>query len=176
VLEEAVTTIKNANISADRLMNYLERKVIIGEVLNMLARNWSDETRKDFAEAFRTTADKTDVMDAVVSISILNDPDLADEVMIENTSDPTEADLMENRRVVWQYPPPGTQLQPPYVILLAVEHRDVAIAGDVVESITGTLTDHQGYKLPKQAVQKLRPGASLPVSTTLPINLSGVRF
>lgn len=156
VLQEAINTVKNRNIAADNLMNYLERKVIVGEVLNELARDWSDETKQDFAEAFRTTPDKVDVMDAIVSIAILNDPDLKDELIIENTPETTEGDLLENRRVVWQYPPPGTVLQPPYLILLAVEHRDTRRAEEVVQSILGALVDYQGYKVPKSAVQKLR--------------------
>jgi hypothetical protein len=155
VVQEAVNTAKNRNVAAGSLMNYLERKVKIGEVLSELAAQWSVETRQDFAEAFQMPQDKPDVMDAIVSIAILNDPDLSDELLVENMPDATEGDLLENRRIVWQYPPPGTVLQPPFLVLLAVEHRDTKRAEDVIQSIVGSLVDYQGYKLPRAAVQKL---------------------
>ncbi len=155
VVQEAVNTAKNRNVAAGSLMNYLERKVKIGEVLSELAARWSVETRQDFAEAFQMPQDKPDVMDSIVSIAILNDPDLSDELLVENMPDATEGDLLENRRIVWQYPPPGTVLQPPFLVLLAVEHRDTKRAEDVIQSIVGSLVDYQGYKLPRAAVQKL---------------------
>jgi len=155
VVQEAVNTAKNRNVAAGSLMNYLERKVKIGEVLSELAARWSAETRQDFAEAFQMPQDKLDVMDSIVSIAILNDPDLSDELLVENMPDATEGDLLENRRIVWQYPPPGTVLQPPFLVLLAVEHRDTKRAEDVIQSIVGSLVDYQGYKLPRAAVQKL---------------------
>src|SRR5262245_1153800 len=155
VVQEAVNTAKNRNVAAGSLMNYLERKVKIGEVLSELAARWSAETRQDFAEAFQMPQDKTDVMDSIVSVAILNDPDLSDELLVENMPDATEGDLLENRRIVWQYPPPGTVLQPPFLVLLAVEHRDTKRAEDVIQSIVGSLVDYQGYKLPRAAVQKL---------------------
>ena len=49
----------------------------------------------------------------------------------------------------------GHRLNPPYLIL-RVEYRDVASAEDVVRSITGSLVDFQGTKLPQAAVQKLQ--------------------
>jgi hypothetical protein len=163
VVQEAVNTAKNRNVAAGSLMNYLERKVKIGEVLSLLAAQWSAETKQDFAEAFQMTQDKLDVMDSIVSIAVLNDPDLSDELLVENMPDATENDLLENRRIVWQYPPPGTVLQPPFLVLLAVEHRDTKRAEDVIQSIVGSLVDYQGYKLPRAAVQKLtgRPIATV---------------
>jgi hypothetical protein len=155
VLQEAVNTVKNRNIAASNLMNYLERKVKIGEVLSELAARWSEDTKQDFAEAFQMPKDKLEVMDAIVSISVLNDPDLDEELMVENMSEATDADLLENRRIVWQYPPPGTVLQPPFLILLAVEHRDTKRAEELIQSIIGGLVDYQGYKLPRAAAQKL---------------------
>jgi hypothetical protein len=86
----------------------------------------------------------------------LNDPDLKGELQAENTAEATEGDLLGNRRIVWQYPPPGTVLQPPYLILVAVERTDTRRAEDVIQSILGDLVDHQGYKIPKAAAQKLR--------------------
>ena len=156
VLREAINTIRSKNIAAGGLINYLERKVKVGEVLQQLAANWSDETKRDFAEAFQMDAGKLPVMDLIVSIAILNDPDLDEEIRIENTPETTEGDLLENRRIVWQYPQPGTPLEPPYVVLVAVEHKDVAKAEDVVKSIFGELVDFEGYKIPKLATQKLR--------------------
>jgi hypothetical protein len=156
VLTEAINTIRNKNIAASGLMNYLERRVRVGEVLNEVAKDWSPETKQDFAAAFQADPNKLEVMDHIVAIAILNDPELEEELSIENTPEVTEKDLIEDRRVVWQYPPPGTILEPPYLILVAVEHQEVAKAEEVVQSILGELVDHQGYKIPRSAAQKLR--------------------
>jgi hypothetical protein len=155
VLQEGVNTVKNRRVEAGNLMNYLERKVKIGEALSQLAAQWSADTKQDFAEAFQMTQDKLEVMDVIVSLAVLNDPDLTEELQIENTPETTTDDLLENRRIVWQYPPPGTVLQPPFLVLLAVEHRDTKRAEEVLQSIIGVLVDHEGYKLPRAAVQKL---------------------
>jgi hypothetical protein len=153
---EAINTIINKNIAAGGLMNYLERKVKVGEVLNELAKDWADTTKQDFAEAFNMDRNKLEVMDPIVSIAILNDPELEEELRVENTPQTTDKDLLENRRIVWQYPPPGTPLEPPYLILVAVEHQDVVKAEEVLQSILGELMNYQGYKIPKTTVQRLR--------------------
>jgi hypothetical protein len=152
VVSEAVTTVSNKRVAAGEMMRYLERKVIIGEVLNVTAAKWSADTREDFAEAFQMVNTKTDVMDAIVAIAILNDPDLLDELQDENVSDATGDDLLENRRIVAQYPPPGTPLEAPYLVLVAVEYRDTQRAEAVIKSITGDLVEQQGFKLPRGAV------------------------
>lgn len=154
-IREALNTVRNKNIAAPNLMNYLERKVIIGEVLNEMARDWAAQTKQDFAEAFQTSPDRLDVMDSIVSFAVLNDKDLEGELRAENTAAPTQQDLMENRKVVWQYPPPGTVLQPPYIVLVAVENAETAKADEVVQSILGSLVDYQGFKIPQAAVKKL---------------------
>jgi hypothetical protein len=151
VVDEAVTTVNNKRVAAKDMMRYLERKVIVGEVLNVAAAKWAADTREDFAEAFQMANTKTDVMDAIVAIAILNDPDLLDELRDENVSDATDDDLLENRRVVAQYPPPGTPLEAPYLVLVAVEYRDTRQADEIIESITGDLVEHQGFKLPRRA-------------------------
>ncbi len=156
VLREAINTVKNKNVAANRLINHLERKTFIGEVLNELAKNWSNETKEDFVGAFNMAADKLEVMDNIVSIAILNDPDLEEELRAENTPETTEGDLQENRRIVWQKPSPGERLEPPYLILVAVEYQDVAQAEEVVQAILGELVDYQGYKVPKAIAPKLR--------------------
>ena len=158
VVREAVSTIKNKNIAPGQLMNNLERRTRVGEVLNELANDWSAETKQDFAEAFQmpNNADKLPVMDAMVSIAILNDPDLKNELMAENTSDASQGDLIENRRIVWQWPQPGTAFTPPYLIMVAVEHQDTAQADKIVQSIIGDLADFQGFKIPTAAANKLR--------------------
>lgn len=155
VLKDAIDTIK-PKVVASGLMNYLERKVKIGEVLGNPAKNWSDETRQDFASpsAFQMDKNKLEVMESIVSIAILNDSDLEEEILIENTPETTENDLLENRKIKWQYPAPGTPLDPPYVVLVAVEHADVTKAEDVVESIIGGLVDYQGYRVPKTVKPK----------------------
>jgi len=159
VLDEAVTTIRNSRVNPDGLMYHLERKVLIGEVLNRLAQGWTAETRQDFAAAFSMAADRTGVMDAIVSLAILNDPDLERELRAENMPPATQADLIESRRVRAQYPPPGTMMEHPHLILVAVEHQDTAQAEETVRAIVGDLTDYQGFKLPSGAAEKLRAPA-----------------
>lgn len=158
VIREAINTITNKKIAAGQLLNHLERRTRVGEVLNELANDWSAETKQDFAEAFQmpNTADKLPVMDAIVSIAILNDPDLKNELLAENTSEGSQADLLENRRIVWQWPQPGTPFTPPYLIMVAVERDDTAQAQNIVQSIMGDLVDFQGYKIPSAAANKLR--------------------
>jgi hypothetical protein len=155
-VREAIRVIK-PNTSAASLMSYLERKVRIGEVLNELAEDWDKETVNDFATAFRMDKEKPklDVMDNIVSIAILNDPDLEDELRMENTPEVEEGDLLENRRIVWQYPPAGTPLEPPYIILAAVEHEDVARADEVVHSVLGELGEFDKFKVPRRVAEKL---------------------
>jgi hypothetical protein len=157
VLREAVSTIKNKSVAADDLLNYLERKTRVGEVLNELATDWSAQTTQDFAEAFQmaATAEKLPVMDSMVSISILNDPELRGELQAENTTEASHADLMENRRIVWQWPEPGTPFTPPYLLMVAVERQDTAHAQTVIQSVLGDLVEFEGYKLPRAAAQKL---------------------
>jgi hypothetical protein len=156
VVQEAVNTIKIKNLTADGLLDYLERKVRVGEVLNQLARTWSDTTVTDFADAFQMDKAKLDTMDALVSIAILNSKDLADEILGENMPQTTPQDLQDNRVIVAQSPAAGSVMNPPYMILVAVEYRDVAHAEDVLKSITDQLVDFQGMKLPSAAAQKLQ--------------------
>jgi hypothetical protein len=158
VIREAVNTIKNKNISAGGLLNQLERRTRVGEVLNELANDWSAETKQDFAEAFQmpNNADKLPVMDAIVSIAILNDPDLKNELLAENMSEASQGDLLENRRIVWQWPQPGTPFTPPYLIMVAVEHQDTSQAQKIIDSIIGDLVDFDGFKIPGAAAKKLR--------------------
>jgi hypothetical protein len=154
-LTEAINAVRNRRIEAPGLMTYLERKTPIRSVMESLAKDWAETTRNDFADAFQMAHDHFEAMDAIVSLAILNDDDLEEELLVENTPQTTPGDLMENRRVVWQYPAPGTVLQPPYVVLVAVEYRDVASAQDVVRSIMGELGNYQGFKLPKAVIQRL---------------------
>lgn len=156
VRDEAINTVKNRNISPDRLMSYLERRVKVGEVLNEMAKTWEDETRQDFAEALNMDRNKLDVMDTIVSLAILNDPDLEDELRIEHMSDTSEASLLENRRIIWQHPPPGTPIDPPYLVYVAVEYQDMMEAQEVIESILGQLVTYEGFKVPRTAVSKTR--------------------
>lgn len=171
-LREAVTTVKNKNVAADDLLNYLERKTRVGEVLNELATDWSEQTTHDFAEAFQmaATPDKLPVMDSIVSISILNDPELRGELQAENTTEASQADLMENRRIVWQWPEPGTPFTPPYLLMVAVERQDTTQAQNVIQSILGNLVEFEGYKLPRAAAQKL--GGRTVSSQVLTANLA----
>lgn len=155
ILTEAINTIRNTNLLTGGLMGFLERKVRVGEVLNELAKDWSEDTKSDFAEAFKMSRDKLDTMDSIVSIAILNDSELEEELRVENTSQATSEDLY-NRKIVWQSVPAGTELTPPYMMLVAVDYRDIAKAEDVVKSIMGELTDYLGFKIPTVAAQKLK--------------------
>ena len=128
----------------------------IGEVLIQVASTWSDTTVGDFATALKLDREKRPVMDALVAIAILNKPELDEEILIENTPQTTEQDLLDNRVIVDQWPKGGTVMQPPYMILVAVEYRAVADAQGVVDSIMGELVDHQGVKLPRGAAERLR--------------------
>lgn len=156
VLNRAIITLRNNNNSPETLMQFLERRVRVGEVLNMLARTWSPETQQDFREAFQMPNADFDVMDSIVSIAVLNDPDLDEELRAENITQGTEADLVQNRRIVWQSVAPGTPLRPPYLILVAVERQDYSNAEAVINSIIGNLVNAQGFKLPPAAAAKVR--------------------
>lgn len=155
VVRETLNAISNAGLAANRLMNTLERHVKVGEVLNELADRWSDETKTDFANTFRLDSSRLPVMDCLVSIAVLNDPDLEEELRGENLPPTTDQNMIENRRIVWQYPPAGTPLDAPYLVLVAVERQDVTAAEDAVQSIVGELTTIQNVKLPRTAAQKL---------------------
>jgi hypothetical protein len=155
IVEEAINAFTIRDLRAEGLLDYLERRVRIGEVLNQLARTWSEATVNDFAEAFRIDRSRTDAMDAIVSIAILNNPQLDEEVLAENLPEAATQEMVDNRVIVDQWPKEGTPLSPPYVVLVAVEYRDIATAEEVVRSILGDLVDHQGVKLPRAAAQKL---------------------
>jgi hypothetical protein len=154
---QALNAIKSKSLDGPGLIPYLERKVRVGEVLNDLAKDWTPATRTDFADAFSMDPNNfnNDAADSIVSIAILNDKDLEGEIVAENTPHTAPADLTDNRRIVWQSVPPGTPLNPPYVILVAVEYQDVAKAEDIVQSITSQLgTTGSGFRLPKALIQK----------------------
>jgi hypothetical protein len=157
IVTQALNAIKSKSITGVGLIPYLERKVRIGEVLNDLAKDWTAPTRSDFADAFSMDPNNlnNDVADSVVSIAILNDKDLDNEILAENTPQTTPTDLTDNRRIVWQSVPAGTVLNPPYVILVAVEYQDVATAEDTVQAITNQLgTTGSGFRLPAAVIQK----------------------
>jgi len=149
-LDEAIQTLINRSLSGPAVMTHLEQSVSFSEVLEKLAVEWSDETVRAFAAAFVMEPAKRDVMDIIVAIAILNEADLEAELRGENTQEATPADLLENRRVTWQHPPPGTLLNPPYVVLVAVERVDATKADGEVQSILGVLVDYKGYKIPRR--------------------------
>lgn len=162
-VKEAMTTIKNKNISGIKLMDHLENRLnkkAFNEVFNELAEGWSESTIKAFIspQVVQMEPNKNDVMDSIVSIAILNDPDLEDQLRMENLPVTTDKDLLENRKIVWQYPPPGTPLDPPYVVVVAVEHQDRDSTEDIVESIIGELDSYQGFKLPRATITKFGKG------------------
>jgi hypothetical protein len=146
-LDEAIQTLINRQLAADAVMPHLEQNVHIAEVLEKLAKDWSPETVRVFANALQMDPAKTDVMDLIVAIAILNETDLETELRGENVTDATASDLLQNRRITWQYPPPGT----PYVMLVAVEHVDTSAADSEVQAILGELVDYKGYKVARRA-------------------------
>ena len=154
VLDRTLNVLGSKNLSASRLMDYLERKVKIGVVLNSLAENWDNETKKDFEEAIPGANENT-IRDSIISLAILNEPTLEEEIFAENAPEATGEDLQTDRVIVDQYPPAGSVLEPPYVILVAVEQRDIVKAEEVVKEITDQLTTTKGFKLPKVAAAKL---------------------
>ena len=153
----ALNAIRSKALDGPGLIPYLERKVRIGEVLNDLAKDWSAATRGDFAAAFSMDANNlnNEVLDSIVSVAILNDKEIAAEILGENTPQTTPADLLDNRKIVWQSVAPGTPLNPPYVILVAVQYQDIATAQDVLNGIMNQLgTTSSGFKLPASVIQK----------------------
>jgi hypothetical protein len=156
---QAINAIVSTGLDGPGIMIYLQRKTHVRVVLDSFAQNWDPSTRTDFADAFRMTPDQNDAMDAIVSLSILNDRDLEAEIIAENTPQTSTADLTDNRKIVWQYPMAGTVLQPPYVILVAVEFRDVASAESTLKAITDQLANYvKGsltLKVPKTVIAKL---------------------
>lgn len=154
-LERTINVVRSKAISAEELIDYLEEKVKFNTVVGEFAQGWPSKTRQGFAQAFQMEPDQLAVMDSIVSIAILNDPDLESVLRTENKPEVTEADILEDRRIAWQYPPPGTVLEPPYLVLVAVEHVDTAQIGEVVESIMGEITTYRGYKISKAAAEKL---------------------
>jgi hypothetical protein len=151
LLDEAVQTLANRRLAGDAVMPHLEQNVHLAEVLEKLARDWEPETTRVFANALQMDPAKLDVMDLIVAIAILNEADLESELRGENVSDATAGDLLQNRRITWQWPPPGTPLTPPYVILVAVEQIDTSPADAEVQAILGELVDYKGYKVPQRA-------------------------
>jgi len=154
-LGEAVRTLQAKGIAAGDIMSLLERRTRIGEVLSATSNRWSAETVADFAAALQMDASRLPVMDLIVALAILNDAELEAELRSENLPPTTPQDLLQNRKVVYQFPPPGTELTPPYVILVAVEHQDFAAAEQTVAAMLGQLVVAQGYRMPRDAAARL---------------------
>jgi hypothetical protein len=147
---------KPQKVAPGELFEELRQRTSFEEVLREKAEGWKPVTRKVFSEVFAMPVDNMAAMDAIVSIALLNRPDLEQALRGENATPPTIQELLENRRIVWQYPPPGTPLTPPYVILVAVENLDTGPAEDVVQRIISRLiVTPSGYRLPRDAAQKL---------------------
>ena len=133
----------------------LERRTRIGEVMSTPAARWSSETVNDFAAAMQMDPQRVAIMDLVVAVGILSERTLEAELRQENMPAVTPEDLLQNRRIVYQYPPPGTELQPPYVILVAVEHQDLRRADDAVNAIIGQLVAVDGFRMPRDAAARI---------------------
>jgi hypothetical protein len=169
-LDLALNTLANKNIPAERLIEELERSPFsFQQVLSELARGWRQEDINGFAEKFGMPKEQLDVMDAIVSLAILNDPALEPRLRAENQVPSTPTDFLSSRRVIWQSVEPGSVLNPPYVILIAVEAVDTAMPNEVVQSILGQLGVFRGYKLPQAAVARLS-GSPETVARTAIVN------
>jgi hypothetical protein len=146
---------KPQKVAPAGLFEDLRQRTSFDEVLREKAQGWKQITRQVFAEVFAMPADNLAAMDAIVCIALLNRPDLEQALRAENAAPPTIQQLLENRRIVWQYPPPGTPLTPPYVIVVAVESTDTGPAEDVVSRIMSSLVVvPSGYRLPRLAAEK----------------------
>jgi hypothetical protein len=154
VLREALDTVRGRQLRPTAVFNLIERRTPVREVLSEVADRWSATTRADFADALQMAPEKKEVADAVVSIGVLNKPDLEAELRAENGPAATQQDMLDNRVIVEQWPPGGSTMQAPYLVLVAVESRDGA-AEDAVQEILGQLVDFEGFKLPRGAVEKL---------------------
>jgi hypothetical protein len=154
-LSEAVRTLQAKSVQGKDIMSLLERRTRIGEVLSGSASRWSADTVGDFAAAFQMDATRIGTMDLIVALAVVNDAGVEAELRSENLPPATPQDFLQNRKVVFQYPPPGTELTPPYVILVAVESQDFARADEAVTAIYGQLVDFQGYKMPRDAAARL---------------------
>jgi hypothetical protein len=160
VLASAINTIVNKGIAAKDLMDSLEQGVKFTEVMSELAKGWSKATQDNFIKYFGLPSAQHDVMDTIVALGILNDPTLEAQLRLENTPSPTPEDLLDGRRIIYQYPPPGSVLEPPYVILLAVEHIDAQAAQNVLNSIVMELVDYRVrehmFKVTRSALKKVQ--------------------
>src|SRR5262245_50935606 len=83
LVEEAVQTLVNRSLPANEVMPHLEQNVHLAEVLEKLAKDWVPETIRAFATALQMEQSKTDVMDLIVAIAILNERDLETELRSE---------------------------------------------------------------------------------------------
>jgi hypothetical protein len=155
LLTEAIRTLQAKGVAPGGIVDLLERRTRIGEVLGGSATRWSAETVTDFAAALQMDASRVAVMDLIVALAVLNDAEFEAELRQENLPPTTPQDLLQNRKVVYQYPPPGTELTPPYVILVAVEHQDFAQAEQIVAGLLGQLTPAQGFRMPRDAAARL---------------------
>lgn len=154
-LSEAVRTLQAKSIPGKDVMSLLERRTRIGEVLSGSASRWSADTVGDFAAAFQMDATRIGAMDLIVALAVVNDAGVEAELRSENLPPATPQEFLQNRKVVFQYPPAGTELTPPYVILVAVESQDFARADEAVNAIYGQLVDFQGYRMPRDAAARL---------------------
>lgn len=167
-LELALNTLANRNIPADRLIGELERsRFSFQQILSELARGWRPEDVNGFAEKFGMPREQLEVMDVIVSLAILNDPTLESRLRAENQAPASPTDFLSSRQVIWQSVEPGSVLNPPYVILLAVEAVDTGVPDDVVQAILGQLDMFRNYKLPKAAVARLSGGTAVPIAPVL---------
>lgn len=159
-LMAAINSIVNKGIAPKDLMDSLEQGTKITEVISELANGWSLATKDNFVKYFGLPSPQLEVMDAIVSLAALNDPVLEGQLRRENTPQPTPEELLDGRRVLYQYPPPGSVLEPPYVILLAVEHVDTQAAQNVLNAIMMELADYRirehTFKITRAALQKLQ--------------------
>jgi hypothetical protein len=147
---------KPQKVQPGELLEDLRQRTSFEEVLRERAEGWRPLTRRVFAEVFAMPVDDLAAMDAIVCVALLNRPDLEQVLRRENAVPPSLQELLENRKIVWQYPPPGTPLTPPYVIVVAVESVDTDAVEDVVQRILSSLVDTpSGFRLPRGAAQKL---------------------
>src|SRR5688500_9548977 len=93
-IELALNTLHNNRIPAEKLLYELDhRRFSFQRVVGEPARRWPPEEVAGFADEFGMSRDQFDVMDAIVSLAILNDPALESRLRAENQVPSAPADF-----------------------------------------------------------------------------------
>lgn len=154
-LTEAMNAIKNKNIAPGNVFAHLDKNTDVGFELDKEAEDMSDETVNNIATMFGTDPKKKGVINNIISLGLLNAEGVEEAIEEEQLDEPSNEDVLRNRRIIWQHPEPGTVMEPPYLIVVAVEHRDVQKAKDARKDFAGLLIKHRNFKVPTNIATRL---------------------